>query len=90
MFEKSMRPRKNLKKNKTMERDYCNIHATYYRGPECPDCERIRPCENCAGSGKVVVGIPAHQEAGQIVDEEISERDCEVCGGSGEVEIEEE
>lgn len=45
-----------------------------------------RDCENCDGTGKVTETIPAHQQAGEIADEQSREVNCETCGGSGEVE----
>lgn len=41
-----------------------------------------KKCEDCNGTGEFV--IPACQEAGEIVDEQVEI--CSLCNGSGEID----
>ena len=45
-----------------------------------------RECDNCEGEGKKDTIVPAHQEAGKIVDESEASGDCPACEGTGQVD----
>lgn len=45
-----------------------------------------RDCEDCDGTGKQTSTVAAHEEAGEIKDEQTNEHDCETCGGTGQVD----
>ena len=48
--------------------------------------ETVRDCDDCDGEGKKDAVIPAHQEAGKIVDESEASGDCPTCEGTGNVD----
>jgi len=45
-----------------------------------------RDCEDCDGTGSITEKIPAHQEAGEVVDEQVKEWGCKTCDGEGKVD----
>ena len=45
-----------------------------------------RDCEDCNGTGNMTETIPAHQEAGVAVDEQVKEWGCTACNGEGKVD----
>jgi DNA-directed RNA polymerase subunit RPC12/RpoP len=64
----------------------CGASEWEANGTLCGDCGAMLPigyigvhCLACRDSGRILVSSPAHQSAGDIVDEESREVECWYC-----------